>query len=682
MTLQTYLTRLIWWCVTPLLGLAVALGYLQFRQVRDDEAVEARRLAKVLAIEVDRTLKSRIAGLQILSLSPLLDDESRWSEFHRETQGFRAGFGGSVVLVGADRRLRLHSDVRFGDALPSLSRPRGRAAVPLAFETLQPTVGDPFMGTLANEMLVAIAVPVVRNERSDSVLLNTLPVQQLGALLTEVVLPAHWTVALYDTRGVAIASRGGQPPDAQADEVEGELRFLDKPATVPWSVEVRISRTAYVQHLWRAASILVFALLGVTLVGVVGGQWAARRLTRAVRSLAELKPGVAVVEEIDEVRAARRLLDDTLAQREAATDALQVREEQLRRIFESASEAIITADASQTIVLANPAAAQVFGRPVEQLVGAPLDSLLPERLRRQHRDDVERFGQAESATRPMGRRADVVGLRADGQEFPIEAAISQVHVDGQRLYTVILRDVTASRRLQAELEASHADLERLVTAQQRIEEEERKRIARELHDDLQQVLAAIKMDVGSIETELAVDPARLRPLVARIDELATTAITSSRRIVNDLRPLLLEELGLGPALEALCRQFSARTGIAARLDSDEDCSAPDAMPEATAICLYRLAQESLNNAAKHSKARHVHLRLTSPAPGRWALRIADDGQGLQPGDLRKPMSFGLRGMAERVRALGGTLRVEGVPGRGVVVEVEIGSAHAPKDAAG
>ena len=681
MTLQTYLTRLIWWCVTPLLVLAVALGYLQFRQVRDDDAVEARRLARIVAVEVDQTLKARIAGLQILSLSPLLDDQSRWSEFHRETQGFRAGFGGSVVLVGADRRLRLHSDVRFGDALPPLSQPRGRAAVPLALETLQPAVGDPFMGTLAREMLVAIAVPVVRNGRSDSVLLNTLAVQQLGALLTELVLPGDWTVTLYDTRGVAVVSRGGQPQDAQAGEVEADLRFVDKPVTVPWSVQVRLPRTTYVQHLWRAASILVFALLGVTLVGVVGGQRAAHRLTRAVRSLAELKPGAAVAEEIDEVRAARHLLDETLAQREAATDALQVREAQLRGIFESASEAIITADASQTIVLANPAAAQVFGRPVEQLVGAPLDSLVPERLRRRHRDDVERFGDADSAARPMGRRADVVGLRADGQEFPIEAAISQVHVDGQRLYTVILRDVTEPRRLQAELEASHADLERLVTAQQRIEEEERKRIARELHDDLQQVLAAIKMDVGSIQTELAAHPARLPPLVARIDELATTAITSSRRIVNDLRPLLLEELGLGPALEALCRQFSERTGIAARVDCDEGCSAPDTMPEAVAICLYRLAQESLNNAAKHSMARHVQLRLASPAAGRWALRIADDGQGLQPGDLRKPMSFGLRGMAERVRALGGTLRVNGVPGHGVVVEVEIGNTHTAKDAA-
>lgn len=681
MTLHRYLTRLIWWCVAPVLALAVGLGYLQFRQARDDEGVLARQLVGVVAAEVDQALQARIAGLRTLSLSPLLDDTARWADFHREAQGFRAGFGGSVILVGADRQLRLHSDVRFGDPLPPLARPAGRAAVPVAFDTGQPAVGDPFIGPLAGEGLVAIAVPVVRAQRVDLALINVMPVRQLASVVTQQALPADWIVALYDSGGEVIVRRGGQPQDAEASGADRAWRFLDKPSAAPWSVEVRIPRASHAQHLWSVASILLLALLGVTLIGVLGGQWAARRLTRAVRSLAEHARGEAPADEIDEVRAARRLLDETLAQRQAAADALQVREEQLRRIFESASEAIITANASQTIVLANPAASQVFGRPVEQLIGAPLDSLMPERFRRQHRDDVERFGHAESATRPMAGRPDVVGLRADGQEFPIEAAISQVHVDGQRLYTVILRDVTESRQLQAELKASHADLERLVGAQQRIEEEERKRIARELHDDLQQVLAAIKMDVGSIETELAADPARLRPLVARIDDLATAAITSSRRIVNDLRPLLLEELGLGPALEALCRQFSERTGIAARVEGDGCCGAPDAMPEAIAICLYRLAQESLNNAAKHSLARHVRLRLAAPAPSHWSLRIADDGQGLRPGDLRKPMSFGLRGMAERVRALGGTLRVDGVPGRGVVVEVEIGHAKTAQDAA-
>src|SRR5512134_3007133 len=123
MTLHSYLTRLIWWCVAPVLALAVGLGYLQFSQARDDDVVHARQLARTLAAEVDQTLGARLAGLQTLSLSPLLDRESRWADFYRVAQGFRSGFGGHVILVSPDLRTRLHTDARLGDALPPLPRP-------------------------------------------------------------------------------------------------------------------------------------------------------------------------------------------------------------------------------------------------------------------------------------------------------------------------------------------------------------------------------------------------------------------------------------------------------------------------------------------------------------------------------------------------------------------------------
>lgn len=380
--------------------------------------------------------------------------------------------------------------------------------------------------------------------------------------------------------------------------------------------------------------------------------------------------------------------------------AAALREEQLRRVFESASDAIVTADATQRIVLANPAAAQVFRRPVEQLVGATLESLIPERFRGGHHAHVQRFGQNESATRTMGGlRPEVFGLRADGEEFPLEASISQVHADGERLYTVILRDVSERRRLEQALKDSHADLARLVIAQQRIEEEERKRISRELHDELQQVLAAIKMDVGLMEMALSgaegpPQPAaaqaalaalpELNRLVARIDALATSAITSSRRIVNDLRPQLLEELGLVPALDALARQFRERHGVAVLLTTDDACAddgaARGAIPDAVALCLYRAAQEALNNVAKHAQATQVRLSLAAvPEAGGagWRLEVADDGVGLAAGDRLKPASFGLRGIAERVRALGGTLTLDGEHdgGRGVRLVVHIGASR-------
>ena len=818
-TLRRYLTWLIWACVIPVLALAMTLGYLQFSTARDDDAQEAQRMAKIVADEVDQMLRARIAGLHMLATSPLLSDEARWSELHQLAQGYVAGFDSHVALVDRARQLRLHSAVALGDTLPPLPRPAGRSAVQAVFETGQVAVGDAVAGPIANEPLVAIAVPSIRDQRTVAVWLGLMRVRQLEPVFSGLDLPSGWTATLLDSHGAAIATRRGAMAtsgvtraidSASADD----MSFAQRLELVPWSVEVRIPRVTYVQHLTGVASLLVLALLGVTAFSVLAGQWAARRLARAVGTLTELKPQAAPIDDIEEIRVARLRLDDALAQRESAARALAMSEAQLRGIFESANEAIITADDSQTIVLANPAAAQIFGRPIEALVGMPLADLIPVRFRDRHAADVERFAMAQPRTRAMGRRAEVLGLRANGEEFPVEASISQVHEEGRRLYTVILRDVSAQRqaaaavsaatgrlaatlesmadallivdthgrvvevnsafvrmyrlrdkadalrtvadyqqllelstsdgqlisheqwrlpralrgevshgvelrvlhkdtghswigsfsfapvrdtagaiigavflvrdvteqkRLQAELEASHADLERLVASQQQVQEEERKRIARELHDELQQTLAAIKIDVQSIESELAADPARLPPLVSRLDELAGAAITASRRIINDLRPLVLEDLGLVPALELLCRQFAQRTGMAAALECDESLRHA-AFTETSAICLYRVAQESLNNVAKHSGAKHVVLNLAALATGGVSLQVRDDGRGMRASDRRKSLSHGLLGMSERVRALGGSLRIDSALGAGVRLMVDLGP-HALEQAA-
>lgn len=696
MTLQRYLTRLIGLCVLPVLALAIGLSYRQFDDAREGETARAERLAQRLANDVDQMLGARWRALQMLERSPALDDPARWSEFHPEATGFRDAFGGQVILV-ADGKTVLHSEVAWGAEPPPLPRPDGRAAESVALQTGQPAVGDPFTGPLARESLVALAWPVARGKARSMVLVNTVPLRTFETLLDQAALPAHWQARLGDARGRAILARGGAAEGAKAAEAANgpdrpdrpAVRVTARPLSVPWVVEVAIPRQTYVQRLAGLGAWLAVALLAVVAISLTVGRRGTRRLAASVRSLVDLSTAQHHAGEIQEIDEARRMLDETLREREATAQALRLREEQLRRTFESASDAIVAADANQIIVMANPAAAQVFQRSVEELVGAPLDVLVPERFRAVHRQHVQRFGHQESATRAMGaERPDVVGLRADGREFPLEASISQAHVGEQRLYTVILRDVTERRRLEAELRNSHADLARLVIAQQTVEEGERKRISRELHDELQQVLAAIKMDVGAMEAALGGDAARLAPLIGRIDSLATAAITSSRRIVNDLRPQLLEELGLVPALELLAHQFTERTGVVATVDATHGHrEAPpdglqDELPDAVALCLYRVAQEALNNVAKHAAARHVRVVVETHAPGGCTLRVSDDGRGLQPADHQKLGSFGLRGMAERVRALGGTLRIEAAPGQGVTVIVEIGEQRFPQNSTG
>jgi PAS domain S-box-containing protein len=242
------------------------------------------------------------------------------------------------------------------------------------------------------------------------------------------------------------------------------------------------------------------------------------------------------------------------------------------------------------------------------------------------------------------------------------------------------RDVSAIREVQLDLESSHVALQRLIASRDRVQEEERKRIARELHDDLQQTLAAVRMGLRLVTERYAAGKPELSGLLAGIDGLAEGAVVSTRRIVNDLRPPMLEDLGLLPALEAMASQFSQQSGIACEIDAAGEL--PDELPEApaVAICLYRVVQEALNNVAKHSRASEVHIRLVNAPANSISLRVRDNGQGMESVDRRKSESFGILGMQERVRAHGGVMRIDSSPGNGTVLDVLVPLVGAPSNA--
>ena len=245
---------------------------------------------------------------------------------------------------------------------------------------------------------------------------------------------------------------------------------------------------------------------------------------------------------------------------------------------------------------------------------------------------------------------------------PIRAA------DGSVVGSVIAgRDITDLREAQIELEVSHAALRHLVAEQDRVQEEERKRIARELHDELAQMLAMVRINIGQAGRVLVTDPGRAATLLADTAGLATDAIASTRRLINDLRPPALEQLGLAEAIRSLAADFSRRTGILSRVDDDGVEGALSELPSDVAVCLYRIAQEALNNIAKHSGAARATLGLFGRDDDRLALRIRDDGAGFETGELDKPGSFGIRGMSERLRAINGELTITAERDRGTMV---------------
>lgn len=331
----------------------------------------------------------------------------------------------------------------------------------------------------------------------------------------------------------------------------------------------------------------------------------------------------------------------------------------LAGLIESAMDAIITVDAKQRITLYNPAAEKIFGWAAADVLGRPLDILIPARFREEHGAHVRRFGETGVTSRRMGGSSLIYGLRSNGEEFPLEASISQLEAPEGKVFTVILRDVTARMRAQEELASFAAEASG-------IREQEKSRIARELHDELAQSLTALKMDTIWLRDNPLADPA---VAVAKLNEMLSlldTSVAATRRIAADLRPLVLDDLGLVPAIEWLAHNFTQRTGVPCVLELDQDIELQE--PHATGV--FRIVQESLVNVAKHAQASRVRVRVAREDDV-MTLSVEDNGRGFRVNDRRKPQSLGLVGLRERAYLMQGTVQVSSEPGQGTRVQARI-----------
>jgi len=339
-------------------------------------------------------------------------------------------------------------------------------------------------------------------------------------------------------------------------------------------------------------------------------------------------------------------------------------------IVESAMDAIITVDGSQRIVIFNSAAERVFGWTRDEALGAPLSAFIPERFRAGHERQVADFGATGASSRRMAGARVVAGVRRNGEEFPIEASISRVTEGGERYFTVILRDVTQRVRAEEALRRSREELREFAVATNTVREQEKSRIARELHDELGQSLTALKIDLAWIRERMKGDREASVKL-ASMQGLLDSTVAATRRISSDLRPLMLDDLGLVAACDWLVQSFRSRTGIECVLELRGDLDLAD--PHATAI--FRVLQESLTNVTRHAKATRVEASL-SRANGRISLVVKDNGAGFESTAPGPPNSYGLVGMRERAYLLGGSASVQGVPGAGTTVRLEIPAPEA------
>lgn len=350
------------------------------------------------------------------------------------------------------------------------------------------------------------------------------------------------------------------------------------------------------------------------------------------------------------------------------TSQSAVNEARMMAIIRSSMEAIITIDDQQRVVIFNPMAEQVFGCSAMDAIGAPLARFIPERFRAVHARHVAQFGVTGVSDRQMGKQRVLSGLRANGEEFPLEASISQIRDGDTRLYTVMLRDITERVKAERGQRQAREELRELSANLQNIREDEKTRIARELHDDLGQQLTALKMDISSVEQ--ALDASANAPVRAQLQgmrRLIDATVASVRRIAADLRPVMLDDLGLIPAIEWLANDFTNRYGI----DVERDIETGDArFTPAGATALFRIVQEALTNVARHADATLVTLSLRAKDQT-FVLRVADNGQGAHRPDEPAAKSFGLLGVRERAHMLGGVVDIHTAHGKGFVLTVTI-----------
>ncbi|OGB23180.1 MAG: hypothetical protein A3I66_09290 [Burkholderiales bacterium RIFCSPLOWO2_02_FULL_57_36] len=252
--------------------------------------------------------------------------------------------------------------------------------------------------------------------------------------------------------------------------------------------------------------------------------------------------------------------------------------------------------------------------------------------------------------------------------FEKTGSISKSSKDLHEVIRQLEHEVKERIRAEQALHKSQELLHQLVAYQERVKEDERKRIAREIHDELGQNLMALRIDISVLQARIAdVYPIlneKVRIALGHID----TSIKAVRIIINNLRPSVLD-LGLHAAIEWQVNEFERRTGIACTLTMDDEKSGFD-LDDNRATALFRILQESLTNVARHARASMVRIDFRRQ-DDLFFMKIADNGVGLFPGCRRKPNSFGLLGIGERVSTLGGDFAVESDPGEGTVLTVTI-----------
>jgi PAS domain S-box-containing protein len=354
-----------------------------------------------------------------------------------------------------------------------------------------------------------------------------------------------------------------------------------------------------------------------------------------------------------------------------AAEALRNSENRLQSLFETMAEGVVLIAPDGEIVKANAAATRIAGLKRSEIEGHAYDS--PEwNLLRPNGTKMPPEEMAGPLTMKKKRQVKdmVMGVkRPDGNISWININTALLKNKTGKLDGIVLTyaDITERKLAEEEIKKSQLQLRNLVARLQSIKEEERTHIAREMHDELGQALTALKMDLSWLAKRLAKDQVLQRKKIKSMSKLVDATLQTIKKISTELRPELLDDLGLSAAIEWQAEEFQTRTGIRCEVTVEPEDIILD-KDYSTAI--FRIFQETLTNVARHTKATKIKVSLKEKA-GRLEMRVKDNGRGITEEQASDPKSLGLIGIRERAFSFGGKVVIKGLKDRGTTVTIRI-----------
>ena len=653
-SVRTHVSAIIALVLVPALIVAGALAAQWAKSAQERIQERAAQEAREIVGSIDR----QIAGIQDMLIALGSSPSLRAGDlraFYDQAVELSARLNVQIVLRDPyrDRQL-LNTAFALGSTTASGAAPTVREAEQKSLRSGRPEVSGVIFGTLVKRHLVVVMVPVVINGVTYFLTVG-LPADSLANILGQSQMDDSWVAILVDRSEMIVArSRGhnefvgtkilNSPPVELPSVTSGTNRegtafhwFNRQSETTGWIVSIGVPDT--VLHApWKlafttfaaASCLLSFAAFGLS-------RYWGRHLAASAGAL--------------------------------GIDRKPTREE-FQVLFDSAPNGVLVIDREGLIVLSNARANMKFGYHEGELIGKSIESLIPPRLRGEHAG-LQAEVTAALEGRPMVVGRELYGLRKDGVELPVEIGLSPIMTTAGSLIMATVIDITARKRAEARISRAEAERDDLRRRLMQAQEQERLRLARELHDQTGQSLTAALLESKAIEPLVQENERyRVRSLRERLEDIGKTL----HRVAWELRPASLDDLGLANALTTYVAEWGAKYGV----ETDFHCADDhlDEERDELRTTVYRVTQEALTNIAKHASGATSVSVVIERVNESLRLMVDDNGCGYDPAAQANRNGLGIAGMRERLSLVGGELQIETAEGIGTTIFARIPVASA------